>query len=50
MTTFVPSISRPIGLAFDNAGNLFVTRQTDGIVNKVTPAGVVSTLLLVLVM
>jgi sugar lactone lactonase YvrE len=33
----------PMGLAFDGAGNLYVTDRDNGLVRKITPAGVVST-------
>ncbi len=37
------SINGPGGLAFDSAGNLYAADSGDGTVDKVTPAGTVST-------
>lgn len=35
--------NNPVGLAFDTAGNLYVTDQNNSLVRKITAAGVVST-------
>jgi sugar lactone lactonase YvrE len=35
--------NNPVGLAFDTAGNLYVTDQDNSLVRKISPAGVVST-------
>ena len=37
-------LSSPVGLAFDQSGNLYVLNGGDGSISKVTPGGVVSTL------
>ena len=42
-TTFASGLSYPSGLAFDNAGNLFVADAGSGAVYKFTPAGVRTT-------
>lgn len=36
--------NNPVGLAFDAAGNLYVTDQDNSLVRKITPAGMVSTI------
>lgn len=38
------TFSRPGGLAFDAGGNLYVADTNNGVLRKITPAGVVSTL------
>ena len=43
VSTFASRVPYPTGLAFDGSGNLYVTDYSDGIIYKVTPAGVVST-------
>jgi hypothetical protein len=43
ISTFVPGINDPYGLAFDAAGDLYVANYLGNSVKKVTPAGVVST-------
>jgi sugar lactone lactonase YvrE len=43
VSTFASGFDFPLGLAFDSAGNLYVSNQDNGTVNKVTPAGTVST-------
>ncbi len=43
VSTFATGFNNPEGLAFDAAGNLYVANFGDNTVNKVTPAGAVST-------
>ena len=38
------AIYRPFGLAFDSAGNLFISEYSGNSVRKVTPAGIISTI------
>jgi sugar lactone lactonase YvrE len=38
------SFSSPVGIAIDNAANLYVVDQSSNTIRKITPAGVVSTL------
>lgn len=42
-TTFASGLFEPVGLAFDNAGNLFVADEYSDSIFKFTPAGVKST-------
>ncbi|MFC2120388.1 T9SS type A sorting domain-containing protein [Bacteroidota bacterium] len=41
ISTFASGFSAPLGLVFDSAWNLYVSNYNTGIINKVTPAGVV---------
>src|SRR5476651_1546198 len=41
-STFASGLSQPGGMAFDSAGNLFVT-SGNGNITKITPSGVTST-------
>ena len=43
ISTFASGINEPGGLAFDSAGNLYVADGEDHTVDKVTPAGAIST-------
>lgn len=40
---FATGFDAPLGLVFDQEGNLYVSNYNSGIINKVTPEGVVST-------
>ena len=42
VSTYLTGLSHPEGLAFDAAGNLYVANAGSGVVDKVTPAGVVT--------
>lgn len=44
VTTFASGLTAPLGLAFDNSGNLFVAEgNTGGTISKITPDGTVTT-------
>ena len=40
--TFASGLDGPTGLAFDNNGNLYVANGLDGVLDRVTPGGVVT--------
>jgi len=42
VTTFVSGLTLPSGLTFDPAGNLYVALQRSGVIDKITPGGVVT--------
>lgn len=42
VSTFATGFSAPLGLVFNTAGDLFVSNYNTGIINKISPSGVVS--------
>jgi sugar lactone lactonase YvrE len=43
VSTFVTGLSNPEGLAFDHTGNLYVAMQSQGIIDRISPSGTMTT-------
>jgi sugar lactone lactonase YvrE len=43
VSPFVTGLNNPEGLGFDHAGNLYVAMQSQGVIDKISPSGAVTT-------
>ena len=42
VSTFASGLNEPEGLAMDGSGNLYVAARSQGVINKISPNGVVT--------